>query len=203
MEKASEQLEKNNKQKASDQQKQASEKMKEMSESLSAMQSSMQQEQMAEDMEALRQLLENLVQLSFEQETLMEEIKLVNINNPKYVKLVQKQFKIKDDSEMVEDSLYALAKRVFQIESFVTKEIREINKNLGKSIKHLEERQVNKAQTQQQYVMTGYNNLALMLSEVMEQMQEQMASMMEGDQMCQNPSQKQGGKMPSLMQMQQ
>ncbi|NNC94350.1 MAG: DUF4175 family protein [Chitinophagales bacterium] len=202
MKQASEQLQKQKNKGASEQQKNASDKMKEMSDELASMQMQMQMDQMGEDMEALRQLLENLIYLSFEQENLIDEIEKTNINNPRYVELIQKQFKLKDDSEMVEDSLYALAKRVFEIKSFVTKEIAEINKNLDKSLTYLEDRKVKQALTNQQYVMTGYNNLALMLSEVMDQMQQQMAQQMSGEQMCQNPSQKKGGKIPSLQQMQ-
>jgi hypothetical protein len=92
------------------------------------------------------------------------------------------------------------------MESFITDEIKDINRNLNKAVEELEERSVNSAIVNQQYVMTGYNNLALMLSEVMEQMQQQMAQEMKGDQMCENPGNKPGkkpGKIPSLKQMQQ
>lgn len=42
--------------------------------------------------------------------------------------------------------------------------------------------------------MTGLNDLALMLSESMEQMQQQMSGMMPGSQQCQNPGEGKGGK---------
>jgi len=50
--------------------------------------------------------------------------------------------------------------------------------------------------------MTGYNNLALMLDEVMQQMQEQMAKSMPGSQMCQKPGGSKQSEMPSLGEMQ-
>jgi hypothetical protein len=105
---------------------------------------------------------------------------------------------------MVEDSLFALSKRVFELESFINKEIREVNKNMGKSLENLEARQKNEATKDQQYIMTGFNNLALMLSETLEQMQQQMASQKPGNQMCQKPGQKPGQKKGnSMSQMQQ
>ena len=78
-----------------------------------------------------------------------------------------------------------------------------MNQHLDKTMSHLGERQIHDARLHQQYVMTHVNNLAVMLSEVMDQMQQQMAQQMEGNQMCQNPQSNPGGKMPSLQQMQQ
>jgi hypothetical protein len=206
MKEAQDDLNKGDNQKAAENQKDASKKMEKMAQSLSDLMSGMEMASMEEDMESLRQLLENLIVLSFEEEFLLKEISKTTINTPKYVSLVQQQFKIIEDSKLVEDSLYALAKRVFEMQSFITDEIKAINKNLDKSVDELEDRNIAAAQVSQQYVMTGYNNLALMLSEVMEQMQQQMAQQMKGDQMCENPGNKPGGKpgkLPSLKQMQQ
>lgn len=206
MDSAKDNLNKNNKQQAAENQKNASKKMQEMAQSLQEMMNAMQQQQAGEDMETIRQLLENLVVLSLEQERIFEDFKTTTINTPAYINLVQEQFKIIDDSKLVEDSLFALAKRVFEIESFITDEIQAINRNLDKAVDLLEERQTKNAVVNQQYVMTGYNNLALMLSEVMSQMQQQMAQQMQGNQMCENPGNKPGakpGKIPSLKQMQQ
>ena len=161
--------------KASKSQKSAAQKMKEASKSLAKMKQSMEQEEEAEDMAAIRQLLKNILSLSFDQEKLIGQLKTTNINTPKYVDLMQEQQRIKENSAMVEDSLYALAKRVFQIQSFVTKQMTDINKYIGKSIGELEDRNTFKAAGDQQYVMTGYNNLALMLSETQQQMQQQEA----------------------------
>jgi len=204
MKKAKESLSKNKSSKASESQKSAAKKMKEMAQKMSDMAASMQSQAMEEDMQALRQLLENLVSLSFEEEYLFKEFKKTRINTPKYVSLIQQQHKLIENSELVEDSLFALAKRVVQIESFITDKIFEINRNLDEALKQLEERVVRKAVVNQQYVMTGYNDLALMLSEVMEQMQQQMAQKMPGNQSCEKPGngKPKPSKMPSLKKMQ-
>lgn len=158
---------------ASKNQKSAANNMKNAAQKMSDMKMQMEQEQNAEDMQAIRQLLENIVQLSFDEEKLMNNVKATNINNPKYVELMKEQQRIRENSKMVEDSLYALAKRQDQIKSFITKEITSVNKYLGKSIDDMEDRNVVRAMSQQQFVMTGYNNLALMLSEALQQMQQQ------------------------------
>jgi hypothetical protein len=185
-----EQLEQQQNNKASESQKKASQKMQDMAEAMQMMMESGEMEQMEEDMQALRQLLENLVGLSFDQEDLIDQFRITENNTPRYVELVQRQFKLKDDFRLVEDSLQALSKRVYQIETFVTEKVGEIKGNIKSSIEELEERRKPQAANQQQRTMKNVNDLALMLSEVMNQMQQQMSGMMSGSQMCNKP----GGK---------
>lgn len=187
MEQSQESLEQKQNKKASESQKKASEKMRNMANSMQMEMQSQQMQQMEEDMDALRQLLENIVGLSFEQEDLIDQFEAAEINTPRYVELVQEQFKLEDDFRLVKDSLQALSKRVFQIESFVTEKVTAIKSNLKESLEELEERHKPQASNHQQRSMKNLNDLALMLSEVMNQMQQQMAGQMEGNQMCDKP----------------
>ncbi|MEN0004176.1 MAG: DUF4175 family protein [Bacteroidota bacterium] len=189
-----EQLDQQQNSKASESQKKASQKMKDMAAAMQMQMQSGEMEQMEEDMASLRQLLENLVGLSFDQEGLIDNFGVTNVNTPRYTELVQDQFKLKDDFRLVEDSLHALSKRVFQIESFVTEKVTEIKSNIRESLEDLEERKKPQASEHQQRTMTNVNDLALMLSEVMAQMQQQMGGMMPGAQMCNNPGNNQSGK---------
>src|SRR5690606_38299779 len=120
--KSSEQLKNNQNKKAGGNQKQAGEKMEQLSEKLAQMQDKMQQEQLEENMEDLRAILDNLLKLSFDQEELMKDFRNVNQSDPRYLELSQNQLKLKDDSKIIEDSLMALAKRVFQIQALITRE---------------------------------------------------------------------------------
>ncbi len=192
-----ENLEEQKNSKASESQKKASQKMKDMAASMQMDMEAGEMEQMEEDMEALRQLLENLVTLSFDQEGLIDELKPTSVNTPKYVDLVQVQYKLKDNFRLIEDSLQALSKRVFQIESFVTEKVGEIKVNMKESLTELEERKKSQAADNQQRTMKNVNDLALMLSEVMQQMQQQMGSMMSGSQMCNKPGGSGKGGKPS------
>lgn len=188
MEQSAQELDKGNKKDASEKQKKSQESMEELSESLNALQQSMGQQQQMEDMEALRQLLDNLVRLSFEQEDLLEQTVDLNRNDPKFVRVLREQNRLKDDSKMIEDSLFALSKRVIQIESAINKEMGEVNRNMDLALADLAERRTQQASSRQQYVMTATNNLALLLSEVLNQMQNAMASMMKGSQSCEKPN---------------
>ncbi len=201
-EESMEQMEEQENQKAGQSQKKAGEKMQKMAESMKAMQQQMQQEQQGEDMQAIRQLLENLIAMSLDQERVMDEFKGTSVNNPGYVPLVQEQYKLKDDFQIVQDSLVALSKRVFQIESFLLKELGEINQNINSSIDSFEDRKIGPATVNQQYVMTSLNNVALMLSETLEQMQQQMEQGMPGNGMCNKPGGT-GSGMSGLKKMQQ
>ncbi len=192
-------------QQASKNQKSAANNMKDAAQKLSSMKMSMDAEQEAEDMQAIRQLLENIVQLSFDEEKLMNNMKNTSINNPKYVDLMKEQQRIKENSKMVEDSLYAVARRQDEIKSFITKEITNVNKYLTRAISDMEDRNVVKSMSNQQFVMTGYNNLALMLSEALQQMQQkQSESQQQSDgkpKMCMK-CKKPGNGLPNLSKMQ-
>ncbi|MCE7924163.1 MAG: DUF4175 domain-containing protein [Haliscomenobacteraceae bacterium CHB4] len=172
---------------ASKKQKSAANKMKEMANKMKQNSQAGEMEQMEEDMKALRQLLENLVGLSFNQEQTLKDVTGATVNTPRYVELAQQQFKIKDDFKLVEDSLQALASRNFQMEGIINDKVAEIKSSINNSLDELEERRVNTATEHQQRSMKSLNDLALMLSEVMEQMQQQMSQMMPGSQACQKP----------------
>ncbi len=168
-------LDKNQRKKASQSQRNASQQMQELSDFLFSMQQMMTQESLGEDIAALRQILDNLVQLSFDQEEIMNRVSSIDKNDPGYPELIQNQNRLKDDLEIVKDSLYALSKRQMSIQPFVTREIDDINKNVGEAISFLNERRKPQATSRQQYVMTSINNLALLLSEAMQQMQQNMS----------------------------
>ncbi len=185
--------------KASESQEGASEGMESLASQLDGMGGSSPQ---TEDMDALRALLENIIQLSFDQEEVMAELKVIDNNDPKYIKHAQFQRKLKDDAQIVKDSLLALSKRVIEIEPIVNKEINLINSNMLSTIENLADRKTKVATEKQQYVMTSLNNLALLLDEALQQMQQQMASGMPGSGYCEKPGGFGKGK-PSMAKMKQ
>ncbi|GAB4254493.1 MAG: ATPase [Vicingaceae bacterium] len=186
MQKSTEELDKGKNKKASQSQKKAAEQMKSMA---AKMQQAQSQQSSGEDINSLRQILDNLVHLSFEQEALMETFKQTKRTDPTFVKLVQQQQKIKEDSKVIEDSLFALSKRIVQLESKINREISDINANIEKTLNYLAEPKMptEMAISRQQYVMTSYNNLALLLDEIVQQLQAQMRSQKAGKGSCNNP----------------
>lgn len=204
MDESADDLQQNQKQKAQQKQKKAAEQMKELADKLQNKLDQAQSDQNAEDIQLIRQLLENLLKLSFEQEQLMKDVKIAEPQSPKYVQLMQKQAELKEDADMIADSLQTLGKRQFQIQNFIADELYKLNREIKKSLEFLQERYVPQATTAQQFVMTHTNNLALMLSESLDnlqQQQNQMKQKMSGDGSCNKPNSGKGKK-PSLKQLQ-
>ncbi|GAB3230559.1 ATPase [Hymenobacter seoulensis] len=167
------QLGKSQNQKASQSQKQAAQKMQQMAQKMQQQMDQEESDEQQENIDDLRDILENLLKLSFDQENLMKQFRTVDQSDPRFVQLGQTQRKLKDDARVVQDSLYALAKRVFQIKSFVTREVGEMNGRMDESLDQIRQRSIGRATNSQQLAMTSMNNLALMLNDALQQMQEQ------------------------------
>ena len=203
MKQSEQQLGENKKSGAGKSQKSASEKMQQMSDKMKQQQAQNEEEQAEEDEASLRYLLENLIRFSFDQEALMQDLKKADINDPQYVKMGQRQQKLSDDVKIIEDSLFALSKRVVQIQNTVNTEISKIHENIDKSLDHMQDRQLAMARSDQQYTMTSANNLALLLSEALQQMQQQQQQK-KGSSSCKKPGKgKPGPSAEKLKQMQQ
>lgn len=197
-------LNKNLKKQASKSQEDAAQEMQEMSQSIMDSLAQEEAETAAEDMETLRQILENLISLSFDQEILINNLSQVKFNSPIYTQYMRDQSKLMDDSQIIEDSLFALSKRQPQIESIINSEINEMNSNMERALTFMEERKTNNASEKQQYAMMSANNLALLLSEVLEQMQRQMtkSDSKPSNKMCNKPKSLGGESMKKMKQMQ-
>ena len=199
-----EQLEKNLKKQAAKSQEKAAQEMEEMSQSIQDSMAQEESETVAEDMETLRQILENLISLSFDQEKLIENLYDVKFNSPIYTQYLRDQNKLMDDSQIIEDSLFALSKRQPQIKSIVNSEINNMNANMDRALTFMEERKSSDASAKQQFAMMSANNLALLLSEVLEKMQKQMAKSNPNpsNKMCNKPKSLGGESMKKMKQMQ-
>lgn len=187
MQESKENSEKNKKKKTSQSQQKALDEMKVLKEKLQQAKKQQGESGPSEDMDVLRQILENLIDLSFDEENLLRDLAKTNNDDPEYVSLIHWQNKLSDDSKILEDSLYSLSKRQAQIKATINREMRAISNNIQKSLDNMSERESDKAVSQQQLVMTSANNLALMLSDVLKSMQEDMAKKTPGQQQCDKP----------------
>ena len=184
-------------QNASESQQKAADKMQQMSQELSNMQMNMQSQQDQQNLESLRELLENLLKLSFDQEDLRDEVRSLRYGDPSLQDKSQQQKKLQDDMVLVEDSLDALAKRMFMIQNFVLEESENITSNMNQSQEFFRNKQIPRVTYHQQEAMTSVNNLANMLSDIMKQVQEQMKNAQQGQGMCKKP----GDSSPNMQQI--
>lgn len=144
-------------------------------------------EQNAEDAELIRLILENLLKLSFDQEDIIAELDNSTAVDPKYRILVSNERKLLNAFKFTEDSIKMLAKRNSNITSFISKELSLIAVYNERVMKELEEGKIRDGKTSGQYLMTSFNNLVLMLSESLKNIQDNMAMDGAGKGKCKKP----------------
>ena len=218
MKQAQNALQEKKKSAASGHQKQAGKKMQQMQQQMAEAYAQSQEENLAEDAQNIRKILQRIVQTSLRQEQLMKQLGSLKPQDPQLKKVIQEQYVLKENLRMIEDSISAVAKRQQAIKPFVNKQIQKINDAQKQILNAINETQqpnayyyrpnnFNNAVSKQQFVMTGLNDLALMLAESLNQMQQQQNSSSSSSS-CKKGQCKPGGQsgskqdMKSLRQMQ-
>ncbi len=202
MQNSSMQLNKNNRKNAQQSQKESVKSLESLLNKLNNIQKSFNAKK-SEDINSLRQILDNILKLSFKQEELILTSRKTSINDQKFGNLGLQQKYIHEDVKLIEDSLFALSKRNIEIKSFINREISSINSNINEALILFKDRKMQEVYGKQQYSMTSLNNLALMLNEIIEQMQKQMQSNSPSqcsNGKCNNPGQT--PTMPNIKQLQ-
>ena len=116
-------------------------------------------DQLSEDAEMLRQILDNLVLFSFDQESLLNKFRDIDINSNEYGKRLREQSSLREHFEHIDDSLFALSLRQPKISENVNKQITEVFFNIDKSLAQLSENQIYQGVSAQQYTITATNVL--------------------------------------------
>jgi len=151
-------------------QKKAANELMEMAMRMQANMQSGELEMIQEDTEALRAIVENLINFSFQQESLMEKMEGMESDNPTLSEHVKKQHHLKTYFEHIDDSLYVLALRMEKMSLKIDKELSNAHYFLDDSIDYFEQIKYRDGNRSQQYVMTAVNNLAVMLSNLLDSM---------------------------------
>jgi len=133
------------------------------------------------DINELKQILDNVVIVSFDQEKLLNQFKTVDFNNPLINELKIKQKFLNTQVQFVRDSLYELSKRNPTISSVINKELLNLESSVNATIENFENGNIGSVTMQQQFGITAANNLALFLSEALENLKEQEKNSMPGD----------------------
>lgn len=155
---------------SSQKKKSAGSKMQELSSELMQQFQSSEDEQMGEDANMVRIILENVVRASIRQENLMTEIKSMRRDDPTFPEKLQQGSELVDNFVVIADSLREMAKRQPMIQNFVFDELQKIDFNLSSSLSALKNLMLSNCVNYQQYAFMSMNNLALMLSESLNQM---------------------------------
>ncbi len=171
---ATNQLEQQNQEKASKSQKSAAKKMKKMAEGMQMQMASGSGEMIEEDIAMLRQIIENLITFSYKQENLMNSLQNMNKQDPSFSKKLKEQNQLKLFFEHIDDSLYVLSMRQAKLSPKINEYLANAHYYLDETLVHYADFQLPKAVADQQYIMTAANDLALLLSMLLDNMQNSM-----------------------------
>ena len=180
--------------------KDAGAKMQEMANSMMMNMMAGGMEQMGEDAHLVRILLENVVRASHQQESLMNELGHLRIDDPSLRDKIALQKELSANFSMVEDSLRAMALRQLTIRNFVFDELATIDQQTEQALKNMNDLHFSTAVGYQHRALQSMNNLSLMLAESLNEMEMSMQMSGSGSS-CKRKSQpQQQGK--SMQQMQ-
>lgn len=169
--------------KAAKNMKETSKKMRNLAQKLADNIAQSSSAQMSANIDHLIRLMNNLIEFSFEQENVLNQLRLINYKNPLYVKVIEQQGDLKEEYALIQDSLFALSARSPQVAVLIGNKIFEIETELDKVITEANDRRRIQASTAQQKVLNKANELSVFLSEALKQLMEQMANAMPGDQL--------------------
>jgi hypothetical protein len=171
MQQASDQLEQKNQNKAKPKQQSAANKMKQMSQSFQMQMQAMQGDMIEEDIASLRRIIENLITFSFKQEDLMNSLDQSQQSVSNLSVNLKNQNQLKTYFEHIDDSLYTLAMRQAKLSPKINEYVANANFYLRESNESLSENQIAKTKSNQQFVMTAANDLASLLSSLLDNLQ--------------------------------
>ncbi len=169
----SQKLRKNQLQKARQQQQRIQQQMQNMQSRLSQMKKQMQGQQRQMNLTGLRSALENTLRLSKDQETLRTTVEQLDDDGPAVRRYATNQKGLTDGLNTLADSLQSIAGRLPRMSQAVQKKTGDALRAMKKSTRFLDEREAGKATGFQKTSMMHLNELALMLSRLLDQMQNQ------------------------------
>lgn len=177
---ATDQLQDGNLKEAGKNQKSAGSKMKQKGRMMQDEMQSGSMEMLMEDIDLLRRILTNVVRFSFEQEDLMIEFRNIDFGNPVFGQKLRVQNELKSNFEHIDDSIYTLSVRQPMIGDQINSILTDMDYHLSSSLENFAENQKAQAVGNQQYVMKGSNDLAVLLNDILNNLQNQMQMQMSG-----------------------
>jgi hypothetical protein len=170
MQQNSEQLRQNQLQDAQQGQQQMQQQLQQMQQQLQNMKQGMQGQQQQMNMAGLRQALENTLLLSRNQEGLRHEVNTLSADSPTLRRKAQEQVSLSEGLHTVSDSLQQLARNIPQMTRAVQRETGNALREMRQATGALSERNARTASGHQKGSMMHLNELALLLSELLNQM---------------------------------
>jgi len=176
MQKNSRQLRQNQMQDAQQGQKQMQQRLQQMRKRLSQMKSKMKGRQQQINLAGLRSALENTLRLSSRQESLRLTVSDLSSQGPTLRSYARDQKTLSDGLKTVADSLESIASRVPEMSQKVQEKTGNALRSMETATTALDKRNAGKATGHQKTSMKHLNELALLLSELLEKLQNKQGS---------------------------
>lgn len=156
-------------QEAGQEQQKMSEQLDQLSSQMDQMQMSMQGAQMQLNIAAIRSALEDVLTLSERQEFLRLDVLQMSADSPLLRDAAQSQLDLSEGLAITADSLQSIAKEIPQMTRDVQQRAGDAIREMSDATASLTERAARRAAGHQRGAMTNLNELALMLSELLNQ----------------------------------
>ena len=130
-------------------------------------------ESMQEDADMLRQILDNLIDISKSQELLESD----EFKSQALSKEIREQQKIRKLFQHVDDSIISLSLRRKEIGDLVFDKLSDIDYNIDASLESMAEGNVLSSGRSQRYAVVGMNDIANLLANILDNMQQSLSSM--------------------------
>ncbi|MBO6523655.1 MAG: hypothetical protein JJ971_07525 [Balneolaceae bacterium] len=131
----------------------------------------MQQQQMNVNIAGLQYILYSLLNLSVEQEDLVEYASSTENRSQAYIEYAREQKNVEDIFISLSDSLFALSKDIPQFSNQINEKKEEVERLLTNSLEQMAERNQNRASVATRQAMGGINEIAFMIANLLEQLQ--------------------------------
>jgi hypothetical protein len=127
-------------------------------------------QQKSEIAEAMHKTMQDMLRVSFEQESLSERSRQLNAASPQVNNIARNQARLMNNTNQLISQILEIANQTFFISPDLNQHMEEVYTNMEAAINQLEERNPGKASKNQNTAMSGFNKALLSLQNSMNQM---------------------------------
>lgn len=200
MEKSAQQIEKGDKQDASQRQQKASQNMQRFAQQMKNMKREMKRNSQREAMRQMQKGINDLVDLSKQQESLREQMQGMDPNSAQFPQMAQNQQRLQESMQNIANSMMQLGEKSTSVSPEMAQELGDALEQMKGAMQNLADRNASMAMKDQAGAMSSMNGAASRMSEAL-------SSMMQGEGQGQggqgqNPGQGKGQGMSPFQRLQ-
>ena len=170
MDQASENLEKGDQQQASRQQQQASQNLQRFAQQMKQMKREMRRNSQKEAMRQMQKGVNDLVDLSKQQEALRDRMKNMDPNSSQYSQMAQQQQKLTESMQNIANSMMQLGQKSTSVSPEMAQELGDALQGMKDAMQSLSERNGQQAMQQQSGAMSSMNGAASKMGQALNSM---------------------------------